>query len=285
MASNTMDLPDHERRIEERRAAVATAVRNVEGLRVSWGGIFGGVLVATGVVLLLTALGLAIGISAVNPGETDAGNVGAGAGIWAALSLLGALFIGGMAATRMGAIFDRSTGFFEGALVWVVSVLLISSLAASGVSMVASGAFSLVGGAGQAVSGIVSSGSVDLSEGGVDQIIARLDAPATARNVATVTGIPQSEVQTALSEISQRVQDVRDDPAAAAAEVRRGVADLYAQARADGRIAQVAEDIQPQVSTAAWITFGALVLSLLAAVLGAMAGRRRTDGEARLNSR
>jgi uncharacterized protein involved in exopolysaccharide biosynthesis len=33
--------------------------------------------------------------------------------------------------------------------------------------------------------------------------------------------------------------------------------------------------VKPTVSKAAWITFGALVLSLLAAVLGAMAGRRR----------
>ena len=38
--------------------------------------------------------------------------------------------------------------------------------------------------------------------------------------------------------------------------------------------------MKPQVTRAAWITFGALVLSLLAAVLGAMAGRRKPENEA-----
>jgi hypothetical protein len=35
--------------------------------------------------------------------------------------------------------------------------------------------------------------------------------------------------------------------------------------------------VQPEASRAAWIAFGALVLSLLAAVLGAMTGRRKPE--------
>ena len=55
----------------------------------------------------------------------------AGAGIWAGLSLLISLFIGGMAATRIGAVFDRTTGFLEGALVRIVSPALMAPLAAA----------------------------------------------------------------------------------------------------------------------------------------------------------
>ena len=49
------------------------------------------------------------------------------------------------------------------------------------------------------------------------------------------------------------------------------------QARASGALAEQAEQIQPEVSTAAWITFLALVLSLAAAVIGSMLGRRKSD--------
>ena len=52
------------------------------------------------------------------------------------------------------------------------------------------------------------------------------------------------------------------------------MAQLMDKAKASGALQQKAEEVKPQASRAAWITFGALLLSLLAAVLGAMAGRR-----------
>src|SRR5688572_21520273 len=115
----------------EHRFATA-AWFGTDGMRVSWGGVFAGVLVAMGVSMLLAALGLAIGVSAVDPGETDPGTIGVGAAVWGGLQLLVALFIGGMVATRVGAIIDRTTGFFEGVLVWVVSLILMAYLAGSG---------------------------------------------------------------------------------------------------------------------------------------------------------
>jgi hypothetical protein len=190
-----------ERRVGERRASAqaAPALRGAEGMRVSWGGIFGGVLVALGVLLLLAALGAAIGASATRPGGAGPGALGAG--IWAGASLLIALFIGGMVATRIGAIFDPTTGVFEGVLVWVVSVLLVAYLAASGVGVLVGGASEILGNAGQAVGDMVE--------------------------------------------------------------------------RANGALQRNAAELAPRAGTAAWISFGALVVSLLASVLGAMAGRRR----------
>jgi hypothetical protein len=245
-----------------------------EGMRVSWGGIFGGVLVAIGFLLLMTALGIAVGISAAQPGETEAATLGTGAGIWAGVSLLLALFIGGMVSTRIGAIFDGTTGFFEGALVWVVSILLMLYFASTGVSMLAGGAFKMVGGAAQAMGSVVQSQNVDVS-GSVDQMIQRLKDPKTAQQIAAATGMQQTEVQASLSETAQRVENNRDNPAQAAAEAKEGMAQLMERAKSSGALQQKAEEVKPQASKAAWITFGALVLSLLAAVLGAMAGRRK----------
>lgn len=269
----------HDRRVNERRRLVYPSMLRAEGMKVSWGGIFGGVLVAVGLLLLLTALGVAIGISAAQPGETEASTLGTGAGIYAGVALLVALFVGGMVSTRIGAISDGATGFFEGALVWVVSILLMLYFASSGVSMLAGGAFQMVGGAAQALGGVVQGQPIDTS-GSVDQIVQRLKDPKTAQQIAAATGMQQSEVQATLSETAQRVENNRDNPAQAAAEAKQGVAQLMEKAKSSGALEQKAEEVKPQATMAAWITFGALVLSLLAAVLGAMSGRR-TDEEVR----
>lgn len=275
MATVVHDRPQYERRHQERRRNWGSVVVRTDGMRVSWGGIWGGVLVALGVLMLLTALGVAVGISAVNPGQTDPSSVGTGAGIWGAISLLIALFVGGMVATRIGAITDRTTGFFEGALVWVVSLLIMAWFASSGVGMLASGAFRLVGGATQAIGNVVQTqGPVNLS-GSVDEIAQRLRDPQTAQQLAQLTGLSQNQVASTLERTAQRVEAASDNPPQALQAAQDGLASLMTQARESGALEQRAEEIQPEASAAAWITFFALVLSLLAAVIGAMVGRSR----------
>lgn len=281
MATIARPYSGPERRSFDRRRGYDGVLRaegvRADGLRLSWAGIWGGVLMAVGTLLLLAALGVAVGITAVDPGQTQASTFGTGAGIWAGASLLIALFLGGLVSTRAGFITDRTTGFFEGALVWVVSILLMGYLATSGMSMVASGAFSLIGGASQAV-GTVMQGAggapnVDVS-GSVDQMIQRLRDPKTAQQIAQATGMPATEVQASLSETAQRVENNRNNPKQAALEAKEGMSQLMDKAKSSGALQQKAEQIQPGASRAAWITFGALVLSLVAAVIGAMAGRR-----------
>ncbi len=279
MATVAEQRPMQERRYHERRRGWPSPFARADGMKVSWGGIFGGVLVALGLLMLLTSLGLAVGISAVEPGETEAATLGTGAGIWGAVSLLVALFVGGLTATRVSAITDRSTSFFEGALVWVVSVLLMAYFATSGVTTLAGGAFRVVGGAtetlGQAVQAQGGGVGIDTS-GTAQQIAERLRDSETAARIASVTGLPQSEVRATLERTAQNVEANADDPVRAAEAAREGAAQLMQQARSSGALAARAEQIQPEASAAAWITFAALVLSLAAAVLGAMVGRRKT---------
>src|SRR5690606_20139437 len=169
----------------------------LSGFRISWGGIWAGVLTAMGTLLFLTTLGVAIGISAVDPGQTQADTFGTGAAIWSGLSLLIALFVGGMAATRLGMVFDKAAGAFEGALVWVLSFLVVLWLASSGVQLVANGISSLFGGVGQTLM----TGMEDLSAGDVQQIRQRLDDPRTARTIAAATGMSEEEVRSQLSAV------------------------------------------------------------------------------------
>jgi hypothetical protein len=225
-----------------------------------------------GTLLFLTTLGLAIGVSAVDPGQTDAGAVGTGAAVWSGISLLIALFVGGMAATRLGMVFDKAAGAFEGALVWVLSFLIVLWLASSGVRLIASGISGMFSGIGQTI-GATMSGMDDLSGGDVQQMIARLNDPQTARTLATATGMSEQEVSARLAEVSQRVQAARDNPQQAAAEVRQGTSELMERARA--QLPVMAERAQEGATKAAWIAFGAMLISLIAAIVGAMVGRRR----------
>jgi hypothetical protein len=249
-----------------------------EGMKISWGGVFGGVLAGVGTLMLLSSLGLAIGISAVDPRNPDAGNLGTGAAIWTALTLLIALFIAGWASTRLSMLWERTTAIFEGVLVWVLSFILILYLAASGISLIASGAFGLLGQTAQAVGSSVGA-TIDESSmagGNVDQMLARLRDPQTARVVAGATGMSQQDATSELNQIAQRVESARNDPARAADEVRNGMRDLASRAR-EG-VQQTAAQAKPAAAKTAWITFAALVLSLLAAIWGAAVGRRGVVG-------
>ncbi|HUQ26919.1 MAG TPA: hypothetical protein VM140_14740 [Burkholderiales bacterium] len=279
MASVVHESP-YTRRVSDRHPGAGYApFLRADGLRVSWGSVIGGVLLAVGLLVLLTALGAAIGISATDPGETEMATLGKGAAIYAAVSLLLALFVGGWAATLMGAISDRATSFCEGALVWIVSILIVGYAATSGIGMLAGGAFKMLGGATQALGSVVQSqtgGGPDVS-GNVDQMLQRLRDPGTAQQIAKMTGMQPQEVQSSLNETAQRVEQSRDNPAEAAKAAKDGMAPLIE--RAKGSIAQKAEEkaeeVKPAATKAAWISFGALLLSLITAVFGAMTGRRR----------
>ena len=257
----------------------ATAWFGTEGMKVSWGGVFAGVLVAIGVGMLLAALGVAIGISAVDPGETEATTIGIGAAVWGGLQLLIALFVGGMVATRAGAITDRTTGFFEGVLVWVVSLILMGYLAGSGIASVASGAFSMLGGATQTFGAVIQGedrvAAIDVTGSTVEEMAAELRSPELVNRVASLTGLSVNETRTTLNETAIRIEANRDDPAQAAEEARRGVAALFDRARSSGALAAEVEELKPEAVSAAWLTFLALLLSLGAAVAGAMVGRNK----------
>src|SRR5690606_30348324 len=163
--------------------------------------------------------------------------------------------------------------------VWVLSFLLILWLASSGVGLVVSGVSGLFGGVAQ-TAGAAISGVDDLSSGDVQQIVARLNDPQTARTISAATGIPEQEVRATLADIAQRVQSVRNDPARAVAEVRQGSQRLLERARQ--QLPATAERVQEGAATTAWIAFGAMLISLIAAIAGAMVGRRRAERTAQL---
>ncbi len=70
-------------------------------VKVSWGAIFAGMVTSLGLWILLYSLGLALGLSTINPQDaSSAGSSGFVTGLWRLICPLLALFVGGIVAGR-----------------------------------------------------------------------------------------------------------------------------------------------------------------------------------------
>ena len=109
---------------------------NIARDRVRWGPIWAGLFTALTTMIILSLLGVAIGLTAVDARQAAAQGgpppgVGIGAAIWGALSAIVAFLLGGWVAGWTAAVFDRKWGALNGALVFVVAVpatLLLAGL-------------------------------------------------------------------------------------------------------------------------------------------------------------
>ena len=249
--------------------------------RVRWGGVMSGFVVAMGTILLLTALGMAIGITTLNdPRATteyvDSG-LGAGASIWGAITLLLACFLGGMVSTRVTDRPDRGGAFIHGTLVWTLVAVFLIWLLGQGISFGLSNLFGALGGltrtAATAVTSVVA-GNGDLAQRlGLEdpsQVINWLDDPKVVSVFASATGMSTNEAQTTLDGLRNQVEAVRDNPERVATEVRNFLAQYAERAKQQGQ--QVAATVQEGATVGSWITFGVLAATFITAILGALAG-------------
>ena len=207
--------------------------------RVSWGAVFAGLVIATALQVVLTVLGAAIGLTALD-GPDSGRAFGIGAGIWALLVPVVTLFVGGSTAGRLADVRDRADGFIHGALVWGLALLLATYLLGTGASRILGGTLNLAGNlTGSAVSaaGSVASRS-DVDADAVAQARDRAEAEARDRGV-TPEGVREK-----------------------AGELRESAG-------------EVADTAQAVAAGGAWLALLALGLSLAAAAFGALRNVRR----------
>lgn len=100
--------------------------------RVSWGAVFCGLFTALSTMIVLTVLGIAIGLTA-SGADTALSDIGIGAGIWGGLSALISFFVGGWMAAWSRPTIQEGNGMLQGALVWMVAVVLLFYGVASGI--------------------------------------------------------------------------------------------------------------------------------------------------------
>ena len=124
--------------------------------RISWGAVLAGVIIALAVQLVLSMLGVGVGVGAstVDPlqnSSPEASTLGIGAGAWWIVSALLALFAGSWIAGRLAGMPIRLDGMLHGLVTWGLTTLLLIYFLTTAISGLVGGAFGVVGSAMQSV--------------------------------------------------------------------------------------------------------------------------------------
>ena len=129
---------------------------SVAGFRLSWGGIFAGLVVAIGLEVTFGLLGIGLGI-----------DIGTGAALWAAGSALVALFLGGLVTGRLAGVLKMKDGLLHGVVLWGLSTVATFWLVWNGLGFVLGHTLDLVGQtASAAVSGVTQVGAAAVGQVG-----------------------------------------------------------------------------------------------------------------------
>ena len=256
--------------------------------RVSWGAIFAGVVVGLVVQVLLTMLGIGIGIATLDPGTADnpaASTFSIGTGIWYVVSGIIAAYTGGYIAARMSGKTVATTGALHGLTTWAVTTLLVLYMLSTAVGGIVGGAFngisSAIGGVGNTVA--EAAGPMLADANPLDAIESQirstgndpeaLNATAMSAMRALVTGDP-AQADAAREQAAQALANARSIPLDQAQQQVAQMEEQYRQAADQARqmAADAAETAASVVSTGALLAFAALVLGAIAGWLGGRSG-------------
>ena len=250
---------------------------------ISWGAVLGGVVSGMASYLVLTLLGLAVGLSAIDPQAAQpVGRAPLMTGIWTGLSMILSAFIGGYVATRLSGFTRKADGVLHGFVAWGVSTLFFTYMITTSVGTIVGGAFSAVG------QGLKASGGA--ATGAVGAIMSSPEAKSQLQSLLTGSGSANISEQSITRLQDQLAAGNRDGAIAvmvkemgftqdrAATVVDRGMA-LYGSARqAAGDIPARAEDVATSavsgVRTATIWLFVGMILSMGLSIGGGTVGAR-----------
>jgi hypothetical protein len=249
-----------------------------EPWRLRWGAIFGGAFVALAIWFLLYVFGLAVGLISVD-GETGRFHFpGLFIGIWAVISPIVALLVGGWVAARTAGPQDRVSGSLHGVVLWgfttVLGVFAIWML----VSSIISGAMGL----GQAVAGAIGHADGQMMNVQSQQLLEPINKRLTEAGQKPLT---PEQLQATMKDVANRAaregtvnrQMIEDALVANTGLQRQDVqqiaADIEQQVQQGLKEAQAtAAKAAEQAGRAMWGLFFILLLSLIAAIVGAALG-------------
>lgn len=269
-------------------ASSETAAHTLLMNKVSWGAIFAGVVVGLITQVLLTMLGIGIGIATLDPGTADnptASSFSIGAGIWYVVTGIIAAFVGGYIAARLSGKTTATTGALHGLTTWAFTTLLVLYLLTSAIGSLVGGAFSgvatAIGGIGQTVAqtaapALANSNPLDAIEGqvratGTDPEALQQNAVNALRALATSE---EGGAEQARQEAAQALAQARNIPLDQAqtqvAQIEQRYRDTIASAQQTAT--EAADAAASVVSTGAILAFIALVLGAAASWLGGRSG-------------
>lgn len=255
--------------------------------RISWGALFAGGTFSVGVWILLHVLGLAAGLTSIDPNSPSSLRAaGIGTGIWSILASLIALFAGGAVAARIAGPVDRLNGALHGAVLWALTTVTALVFIASIAGMAIGGA-ARAGGAVAGLAGDLAEGRNPLQALGINatELLTPLNQQLQAQGKPPVT---PEQLQEALREgVRTGVQQGHFDREVligalvrSTSLTRADVTELANQVdQRAGRLGERIERMQTGALQAAestgkglWWVFGSLLLGLFAAIGGALSG-------------
>jgi hypothetical protein len=244
----TADLP---------RASDLVAVRS----RVSWGAIAAGAMVALTIYVVLTLLGLALGIEVA---VRDTTHLGWATAFYSTVTLLLAMFFGGWATSRLAVGESKLEAVLYGLILWGALFLGTVWLLSAGVRAgfggmvgVASGAYTVARDANESPS----------SPGLAEALRRRYDTELGGERFVEdlkKAGLSEEQARKAQREIKSSIDRLREDPGAAA-EVARDLA-------SKPEVRQAAAHAAEGARQAAWWTLGGVIVSLAAVIAGSLIG-------------
>lgn len=112
--------------------------------RIRWGGIFAGTVAALGVLALLYAFGVAVGLTGIDPQNPNTMSASSlFTGIWTFIAPIIALFIGGYVASLGGSARTKGIGATYGLVVWGLTTLVGTWVMVDFLSVIIGGAVSV----------------------------------------------------------------------------------------------------------------------------------------------
>ena len=286
------------------RGGIGDAVQVQPALyrRISWGAVIGGGLMVLAVQLLLSMLGLGIGLTTIDPaqgppGTPQASTMSMGAVIWWAVSYLVALVIGAYVAARLAGVFNRGDGMLHGLLTWALALVVSFWLLTSAIGSVIGGAFNVVGNAVSGVSQTVAdavpavAGATGITPEQIQQQAQNLLRPAGAADQSPeaaqrelVSLVPQilrggqgadQAQQRAVQIISQQAGISEQEAQGRLQQIQQQATETANQAEQTAR--QAADTAANAVSSASIWGFVALLLGAIAAAIGGRMGTRTRE--------
>lgn len=254
--------------------------------QIRWSAILAGVTVGIGTNILLALLGVAIGLTAIDPQSTEpVGSIPIGAGIWGAITMLIAAFVGGYVAARMSGLCRIGDGLLHGFVSWGSTTVLFAFLTTTAVGSLLGGAFNVIGkslqGAGQVAATAAQNDSNSATASGnglMDQLREMVTGNPSGGDVSPEA---MTALQSALqANDRQRAVDVMVNQMGVAPDRANQMADQASAIfgpQGEQKVRNAADTAVDALSTASWWLFFGLLLSLGLGVWGGVMGVRATS--------
>jgi ElaB/YqjD/DUF883 family membrane-anchored ribosome-binding protein len=276
----------------------ALAVESTEAIkRMSWGAVLAGAVVALSVQLLLSLLGLGIGLATIDPAAGDtpgAASLGIATGVFYAIVTLVSLFAGGWVAGRLAGMPVRTDGLLHGLVTWSVAMLLLLYVVTTSIGALLSGTLGMVGNALQAAGQGVqeaagAAAQTDIGEealnsiqqqaqqllGQAQQATGAQDASGMLDQVMSIAqgGLSDQEQQRIIDQIVQQTGVTREEAETRLQQLQTQYQEAAAAAEEQAR--QAAQATSEAVSQGAFWSFVALLCGAIAAAVGGLVGTPR----------